>query len=243
MEYPEDLITVRNTISNDTNRKKIIQVFCVLVGESFSLELLVDAIGGLDPMRNLDDRKSISEIFSDHFLGFFYEKILLTSESIELSPDFLVCFWLEMLEALGLEHFLESEDTESISDRSIDIQSLESDPSSLLRSRMMLEGLHIMEAIGELHDDHSHISDHCEEHLSEAPDRPIISTVLDRFELRETLTDLCDIFSEIFLDILLRVGGVLDHIMEDTRLDRDDIRLHDEEYSGSLERVSDIGLT
>jgi hypothetical protein len=54
---------------------------------------------------------------------------------------------------------------------------------------------------------------------------------------------MSNIMAKMLLDISIRLRSILDHIMEDTRLHRDDIRPEKEEQLRSLKWMSDIRIS
>ena len=73
-----------------------------------------------------------------------------------------------------------------------------------------------MQSIGELHDDHTEILDHGDEHLTEALDRPLFTSIFDRRELRESLTYEPDFTPKFLLYGLPIIVCILYDIMEYT---------------------------
>ena len=54
---------------------------------------------------------------------------------------------------------------------------------------------------------------------------------------------MSNIMTKMLLDIIIGLRGIFDHIMQDTRLYRNNIRLHEEEELCSFEWMSDIWIS
>lgn len=123
---------------------------------------------------------------------------MLFSETRELSGDLLIGIWMEYMKTLCFEHFLHAKYTESISDRSVDIECFEGDTFTFFGIWVSTESLHVMQTISEFYDDDAEVLDHRDEHLTETLYRALLTSVLDGGEFRESLTDRCDLITEFF---------------------------------------------
>jgi hypothetical protein len=96
-----------------------------------------------------------------------HEKILLLTQTHELCGDTGELNGIKYTKTLGFECLLELEYTETICNRGIDIECLECYTFTFGWIWMMIERLHIVQAISELDHDDSEITHHSEEHLAE----------------------------------------------------------------------------
>lgn len=136
-----------DVISNDANRKKIIQISCMRIGVVFSRKLTIDTERCLDTIGNIENRYFWTDNSSDEFPGLVYEKVLLLTQAHEFCRNMEKFFWMQYPKALGFESLFEFKDTESVGNRGIDIEGFEGDTFPLGRIWMMIQGLHIMEPI------------------------------------------------------------------------------------------------
>ncbi len=97
-----------------------------------------------------------------------------------------------------------------------------------------------MEPICEFDDDDAEIIHHGDEHLAQTLDRTLFPTVFDGRELGESFTYDCHIMPESFFYICLCLCCILYDVMEDTRLDRYEIRFEGEEEFDSLKWMGDV---
>ena len=181
----------------------------------FSLEFFVYAVWRFDPIGYIYDRYALWDHFSDDRFCFSDEVLLLFSHTLELTRDRYVRIWMQNTETLCFKHFLHAKYTESIRDRRIDIECLEGDTFTFFRVWMMIESLHVVQAIREFHDDDTEVIDHRDEHLPEALDRAFLTTILDRRELRESLTDRCYLLTKSRCDLPTVKRCILDHIVKE----------------------------
>ncbi len=180
VEHSKYLITVSHIIRDDTDSKEIIEISRMTVGIVLARELAIDRKRCLDPIRDIEDRDRVRYDSTDHFSCLVDKKILLLTQGDEFGRDTSIISWIEDAEALRLEGLSKLKYTESISDRSIDIESLESNPFSLGWIWMMIECLHIVQTICELDEYHSQITHHRHEHLAEGLDSAFFSSIADR---------------------------------------------------------------
>ena len=109
--------------------------------------------------------------------------------------------------------------------------------------RQMVQRPHVVQPVGELHQDHADVVDHRQQHLAEVLRLPLLARrELNRAELGHPFDDVRDVGAEQLLDPLDRRLGVLDDVVEETGGDRDDVELHVREQVGDLERVHQVGL-
>jgi hypothetical protein len=167
VENSEDLIAVSHIIRDDTDSKQVIEIARMIVGIVFSGELAIDRKWGLDTIGDIDDRYRVRYDSLDHLSSLVDKKILFLTQSDELCRDTSIVVWIEDTKTLRLKRFFELKYTEPIGDRSIDIESLESDTLSLRWIWMMIECLHVVETIRELDHDDTEITHHCHQHLAE----------------------------------------------------------------------------
>jgi hypothetical protein len=184
VEDSEDLIAVSHIIRDDTDSEEIIEITRMRIGVVLARELPIDRKRGLDPIRDIEDRDRVRDDTTDHFSSLVDEKILLLTQGDELCRDTSIILWMEDTETLRFESFSKLKYTESISDRSIDIEGFEGNPFPLCWIRMMIECLHIVQSISELDHDDTKVTDHRHEHLAEGLDRPFFSSIADCGQLR-----------------------------------------------------------
>ena len=100
-----------------------------------------------------------------------------------------------------------------------------------------------MGAIGELHQDHADVAHHREQHLAEALGLRLLAALeLDLVELGHPVDQLRHLAPELFRDLFLGGGRVLDHVVQDRGDDGLRIDVQVGEDVGGRDRVRDVGL-
>ena len=117
------------------------------------------------------DDLALDAVFSHRFaelIGNALEDLsLATLALLQRVFEHAVAIGVQVLEAEVLELHFQTVDAKSVRDRRVDIDGLARD-AFLLRSRHRAQGLHVVQAIGELHEDHANVLDHRQHHLAEA---------------------------------------------------------------------------
>ena len=157
-------------------------------------------------------------------------------------PQRLVGLRLEVLERQLLELVLDLAHPEPVGDRRVDVARLLRDLDAALLGQVV-QRPHVVEPVGELHEDDADVVHHRQQHLAEVLRLPLLARrERDRAELRHPFDDVRDVGAEELLDPLDRRLGVLDDVVEQAGGDGDDVQLHVGEQVGDLERVDEVGL-
>ena len=99
-------------------------------------------------------------------------------------------------------------------DRRVDVARLLRDAHPPLLGQV-LQRPHVVQPIGELHEDDADVVHHREEHLAEALGLALFARrELQRGQLGDALDDVRDLLAEQLADFLDRVGRVLDDVVQ-----------------------------
>ena len=110
-------------------------------------------------------------------------------------------------------------------------------------ARQMLEGAHVVEAVGQLDEDHAHVADHGEEHLADVLGLAVFAIrELDFVDFCDAFDDVRDLLAEFRDDVFGGDGGIFDGVVEEAGGDGGGVELHLREDDGDLERMQDVGL-
>ncbi len=141
-----------------------------------------------------------------------------------------------------LQLAVEIVESEPIGDRRVDLQGLASDATALVRPHG-IERAHVVQAVGELDQDHAHIARHGQQHLAEVLRLSLlVGLVLDAVELGDAVHQFGRRLAEMLGE--LRLGD--DRILHDVMEERGDQRLRVEppagQRAGDGQRVGNIGF-
>ena len=148
-----------------------------------------------------------------------------------------------MTEAEILELRLERVHAEAVGNRRVDFQGFAGDADLLVR-RHRIERLHVVQAVGELEQDHPDVLHHREHHLAEALDLQLAAAVeVQLLQLADTVHQRGDLRAELLGDFILGCGRVLDDIVQKGGRDARVVQVQIGEDGGNRHRVRDIGIT
>ena len=109
--------------------------------------------------------------------------------------------------------------------------------------RQVVERPHVVQAVGELHEDDADVVHHRQQHLAEVLGLPLLARrERDGADLGDPLDDVGDLGAEELRDPLDGGQGVLDDVVEEAGGDGDDVELHVGQEVGHLERVDQVRL-
>ena len=107
----------------------------------------------------------------------------------------------------------------------------------------VMERPHVVEPVGELHQDHPDVVHHGQQHLPEVLGLPFLAgRKRDRTELGDPFDHVRDVTAEQLPNPLDRRLGVLDDVVEEARGNRHHVQFHVREQVGDLQRMNQIGL-
>ena len=160
----------------------------------------------------------------------------------QLGLDHAVAVGVEGPEAEVLELLLHVVEPEPDGDGSVDLERLAGDaPSSVNLERV--DGAHVVEPVGELHEHDAHVVRHREQHLAVVlglDDIP--GGRLDLGQLGDAVHQVGHFPSEVPGDALLSDRRVLHHVVEHPRDDALAVQAHADEDARDLDRMRDVGV-
>ena len=125
-------------------------------------------------------------------------------------------------------------------DGRVDLQGFGGDTASFVGVHHM-QRAHVVQAVGEFHQDHADVPRHCQDHLAQ------ILRLLFRFGLELDLGDFGDavdqfrhLLAEFRRQLFLGDAGILDHIVQHGRHQRGVVHVHIGENVGHRQRMRDV---
>ena len=155
----------------------------------------------------------------------------------------LPCLGEELGEGEVLELGLEPLHADPLRQRGIDLHGLDRDPPALLRALDEAQRAHVVQAVGELHQQHADVVRHREQELPEVLGLGALCGLqLDLVELRYPVDQPADGGAEQAIDVVERGAGVLDRVVQECRRDRGGIEPVVGEDARDLDRMVEIGV-
>jgi hypothetical protein len=141
-----------------------------------------------------------------------------------------------------LELVLDLAHAEAVGDRRVDVERFLGDAGALLLGHE-LERPHVVQPVGQLHEDHADVVDHREQHLAEVLRLPLLARREgNRADFRQALDDVGDVGAEQLGDALDGGQRVLDHVVEQPGGDAHHVQPLIRQNVRNLKRMNEIGL-
>ena len=161
---------------------------------------------------------------------------------VDLGAQRLVGLRLEVAERQLLELVLDLAHAEAVGDRRVDVARLLRDLDAALLGQVA-ERPHVVQPVGELHEDDADVVDHREQHLAEVLGLPLLARrERNGADLGHPLDDVGDLGAEQLLDALDGRQRVFDDVVEEAGGDGHGVELHVGEEVGDGERMDEVGL-
>jgi len=233
-------VAVPDALGDDSERHKVVHLLEV---DLLLLQLLADTPEALDAAVDLDDgHLGVGELGRDGLPQLLDQAFGFPALRVHFRPERLVRLRLEIAEGQLLQFVLHLTHPEAIGNRGVDVAGFLGDQDALLVGQMV-QGPHVMQAVGELDEDHADVVDHCQEHLAEVLRLALLAGRKGHgADLGHALDNMGDFGTEELLDALDGGQGVFDNVVEEAGGDRDGIELHVGEEVGDGERMDEVWL-
>ena len=238
MDDAEGAVAVLDGLRHDAQRHHVVDLIEL---DLLALQFLMDAEQALDAAIDFDDRHlRFGELGRDRLLQLLDQPFGCAPPLLDPQPQRLVGGRFEVLERQLLELVLDLAHPQAIGDRGVDVPGLLRNLDPALFGKVV-ERPHVVQAVGELHQDDPDVVDHRQQHLAEVFRLPLLARrERDRAQLGHALDNVGDIGAEQFRDALDRRLGVFDDVVEQPGGDRHDVELHVGELIRHLQGVHEI---
>ncbi len=238
MDDAERGVAVLHALGDDAQRDEVVDL---LELDLLFLELLADAPEALDAAVDLEHRHlRLGELRGDRLLELADEPLGRAALRIDLGAQRFVGLRLEIAERQLLELVLHLAHPEAIGNRGVDVARLLRDLDAALLGQMV-ERAHVVEPIGELHEDDADVVDHREQHLADVLRLPLLARrERDGADFRHPFDHVGDLGPEELLDALDGRQRVFDDVVEQTGGDGHGVQLHIRQEVGDGERMDEV---
>ena len=239
VEQAEDRIAVLHGLTNDADGEEIVDL---VEGQFLVGDLLLDGVEALDAPFDAAGDFVLAEFGFELLDDAFEEDFAFAAEGIDFVGELLVGEGVGVAEGKVFELTAELAHAEAVGERGEDFEGLAGDLLALLGGQM-LQGAHVVEAVGELDDDDADVGDHGEEHLADVLGLVIFAVgELDFVELGDAFDDVCDLLAEALFDLFGGDVGVFDGVVQETGGNGGGVHLELSEDEGDLEGMDGVGL-
>ncbi len=144
--------------------------------------------------------------------------------------------------AEGLQFAAHGVHAQALRDGGVDLEGFLGDAAALVRAHHA-QGAHVVQAVGQLDQDHPDIAGDRQHHLAEVLRLRLgLGLELQVGELGDAVHQLRDLLAELGVDAVLAGGGVLHHVMQDGGADRLVVHPHLGHGAGHGQGVIDVGF-
>ena len=135
------------------------------------------------------------------------------------------------------------ENTEPIRNRRVDVHGFLGDAATLMGWHR-IEGTHVVQAIGELDQDHPQVLGHCHGHLLKVFGLGFGPRAeVDLVQLANAIDQFGDFIAELGGELFLERGRIFDDVVQDRGDDTAAVHAHLRENTRDRNRMTDIGFT
>ena len=213
VDHPERPVTVVAGVGDDAQAEQVVDRLEVAP----RAHLVVDRVEVLGPPRDLGLDSGGAEAVPEPQAHAGQELLALLAPHLHAPGQVLVGAGIERFETQVLELALDARDPQAVGERRVDLAGLGGDALHLLGAQE-LDGAHVVDAIGELDEDHPEVARHRQQHLAEVLGlRGLAAVEVQAGELGDSLDQSRHLAAEVLLDLLQGDGRVLDHVVEQGR--------------------------
>jgi hypothetical protein len=218
------------------------QVEDLVDGNGVGDELLLDGVEALDARLDAAADVGFAELGFEVGDDALQEGFAFAAQGLDLGRELRVGEGVDVAEGEVFELAAQLAHAETVRERRIHFQRFAGDALLLLEPQV-LECAHVVQAVGELDDDHAEVGDHGQQHLADVFGLVIFAVgELDLVELGDAFDDVGDLLAEAFGDVGGGDVGVFDRVVEQTGGDGGGVHLELGENLADSERVADVRL-
>ena len=239
VEQAKDGVTVLHGLTDDADGEQVVNL---VEGQLLVGDLLLDGVEALDAPLDAAGDFVFAQLGFELLDDAFEEDFAFAAKGVDLGGELLVGEGVGIAEGEVFELAAELAHAEAVGERGEDLEGFAGDLLAL-GDRQMLEGAHVVEAVGELDDDDAHVGDHGEEHFADVLGLVVFAVgEFDFVELGDTFDDVGDLVAETLFDLFGGDVGVFDGVVEEAGSDGGGVHLELGEDQADFEGMDDVGL-
>ena len=170
------------------------------------------------------------------------QRAVLALQPFEPPHDGLVVLGLQLVEGEVLQLLAHVLHAHAAGERRVDVERLLRDARALLGLHEM-QRAHVVQAVGELDEEHAHVLDDGEQELAEVLGlRRLLRDEVELLDLGQAVDQRGDLLAEAPLDLVAGRVGVLDRVVQQRGGDGRIVELQVGQERRDLERMGEIGV-
>src|SRR6185436_7395160 len=239
VEHAQGGVAVGDGRHHDAQGDEVVDLVDV---DALLAELLVDGVQALDaPLEGRLQPRRL-QLLGDRRLDLLDELDGARAPLLDALHQLAIGLGLQVLEREVLELVLDLAHPQPPGQGRVDVHGLARDAHAALLGQV-LQGAHVVQAVGELHDDHAHVVDHGQEQLAEVLGLALLGGGEgDLADLGDALHDVEDVRPEVLLDLVRVRQGVLEHVVQEAYGHAGGVHAQLGQDGRHLERVHQVGL-
>ena len=178
-----------------------------------------------------------------HFLADLHQEFFVgVAPRLDRAENFLVGVGLQVLECQVLQFPADFPHAQAMRDGRVDFDGFARNPLPPLGAEVS-QGPHIVDAVGQLHQDDADILHHGQQHFAEALRLPVLGREeIQLAQLGDAVHAARHVFAEFLAHLFPGDAGVFHHVVKQSRLHGDDIHAHVRQDMGHHEWVHHVRL-
>ena len=203
---------------------------------------MVDGVGALHTAFDAGGNALASEVQLDVVFDLPEKLFVLLALGFDFADQLGIGVGLEVFEREVLQLAADFTHAETVRDGSVDFDGFLGD-ALLPFARERIQGAHVVQAIGELDDNHADVGHHGQQHLADAFGLPVFARVEVEFtQLGDAIHAAGHLIAEFLADLVEADAGVLDRVMQQAGFQAHHVDLHFGEDGGHVQRVQHVRL-
>ena len=166
----------------------------------------------------------------------------IAADLLHCLADALRAHRVHRLEAEVLELHAHAVHAQAIGDGGVDFQGFLGDAPAFL-ARQHFQGAHVVQAVGQLDQDHADVARHGHRHLLEVLRLRLVAGAEDRRQLGDAVDDFCNFATETSAERFFVDTRVFHHVVQERRHQRLMVHSHLGEDFRDRERMRDVGMS
>ena len=213
-------------------------------GDVAALHLLPDGEGGFLAAADADGDGAVVGADANEFAADLLDDVsALAAEEVEAGLDGVEGFGFELGEGEALELGLDGVHADALGERGVDFHRLAGDALAALDFLDVVEGAHVVEAVGEFDEQDTDVLAHGQDELAEVLSLfGAVGLELEAGEFGDAVDEAADGGAEHLVELGAGDAGVFDHIVQQGGDDAGGIEAVAGEDVGDREGVGDVGV-
>jgi hypothetical protein len=211
VHHTEDAVTIVHRLRHDAHAENVGKL---LETELFLLHLAVNTVDVFLPVLDRGLDVGFLQALLDRRLDGVEDFLAVADDFLTGAVERAVAHRVSRLDRQVEQLVAHFEDTEPIGDRRVYVHGLVRDAASLVGLHDF-QRAHVMQAIGELDDDHANILHHRQHHLAEVFRLRLgLAAKVDLRQLADPVDQLGHFFAELLGDMFLGGGRIFDNVVQ-----------------------------